>query len=371
MGKSRNWLRQWRRYAVVSSAVALVGALMLVGGAGANARPSARPAADQLLETVTVDAANPKYTFGTVELQKGVRYELKVSGTYTISYPNGIQDQYDALYCYGGHNQDGTPTCQTPQYGEEFVVGEGNGAPQQLGAGYQTPSGAGSTLPYSSTHVYDTAFYPVDNGKLDAEGPYGIYHNAQNTYSGTITIQIYGPPNACAASGSRCARPETVKFGVSLLSRVHVRTVGGKHPRFLQTSAQGVGKLTVPSAPMGVHFVDSTSASGSIDYSELRFGGPRVVDIDVLTLRVTSGKFSITHAGARYLILEVEVSKSETTGCAVGSTGILTLLDGEQSRKPDELLLTLHDCGVSEYATANAKGERLAVSIQGGKSAPA
>ena len=155
--------------------------------------PSAS-AANELLETVTVDAAATTVTRGAVQLNKGTKYELHVSGTFTLANGYGQSYDEDALYCYGDSGFD-TPQCTpTPQRFGDFFIGSGSSSLQNIDA-YQAPGGGGTPLGYSISHTYIVDFYPPADGPLTAGGYLAKYgcNGCTTSISGTITIEIYGP----------------------------------------------------------------------------------------------------------------------------------------------------------------------------------
>jgi hypothetical protein len=171
----------------------------LIGVLGLWLAPSAL--ADQLLETVSVDAGSTNVAMGIVQLTTGTKYQLQVSGTFTLANGYGQSYDEDALYCYGDQGFD-SPQCTPPTRMGDFYVGSGSSSLKNIDA-YQQPGGGGSTPSYSSAHGYTVDFYPPANGALSAGGTLAYSQcKSQPTpcttqVTGTITIQIYGP----AASG--------------------------------------------------------------------------------------------------------------------------------------------------------------------------
>jgi hypothetical protein len=175
----------------------------------ANAGPGARAATNQLLETITVGAAKTTATTGTVQLKHGTKYQLQVTGTFTITGPGGQGYDYDALYCYGdfGFLTGTPPQCQPPMQEPNFFVSVGSGPLKEIDA-YQTPTGGTTNLGYNTSHHYVTDFYPPADGTLRAGGWDAYTHcksqptPCQDVIAGTVTIQIYGPsPRGGGGSG--------------------------------------------------------------------------------------------------------------------------------------------------------------------------
>lgn len=157
---------------------------------------SAPPAAaNQLLETVTVDTSSTTLTAGTVQLNAGTQYRLVVSGTFTLA--NGFGQSYteDPLYCYGDSGFD-TPQCTAPTYMADFYVGVGTHLAHV--DAFQTVGGGGSPPAYSSSHSYTVDFYPPVSGVLSAGGDLAYTQcksgptPCSTQVSGTVTIEIYG-----------------------------------------------------------------------------------------------------------------------------------------------------------------------------------
>src|SRR5947209_12416285 len=113
--------------------------LVAVSVVGLWLAPSAL--ADQLLETVTVDASSSSLTHGTVALHTGTKYQLQVSGTFTLANGFGESFDEDALYCYGDHGFD-SPQCTPPTRAGDFYVGSGTSSLKNIDA-YQQPGGGG------------------------------------------------------------------------------------------------------------------------------------------------------------------------------------------------------------------------------------
>lgn len=178
--------------------------------------PSAS-AANQLLETINVDPANTAATSGTVELKTGIKYELHVSGTFTLANGSGQSFDEDALYCFGDSGFD-SPQCTTsgspgPQRFGDFYIGSGSSSLKNIDA-YQEPGGGGTQLGYSISHTYIVDFYPPAAGTLTAGGVLAYSHckappNPCTTTltGGPITIQIYGPPPSSPPYSFAALRP--------------------------------------------------------------------------------------------------------------------------------------------------------------------
>jgi hypothetical protein len=195
-------------------AVLLMLLLAFPDGSGVNALAETRAATGQPLETLTVDVAKSTVTQGTVDLKAGTRYQLQVSGTFTITGPSGGGFDYDALYCDGdfGFLPGTPPQCQPPSQNANFYVGAGTSSLQEIDH-YQTPQGTGIQLGYNPGHTYITDFYPPADGKLTAGGSDAFTHcktdptPCQDAISGTITIMIFGPSGG--AGGGSLAPPTT------------------------------------------------------------------------------------------------------------------------------------------------------------------
>jgi len=195
-----------------------------------------------------------------------------------------------------------------------------------------------------------------------------------NSFSGTFYETTRGVGGHYDGTRSGTPQPacdvfETVKFAVSASTRFRRGTIGNK-AAFLQTTVRGLGQLVFPgSGPLGAT-VRSTTAKGSIQIVEVKLGGPKVIDIDVLTLRVTSGEYKppVTNGSnerSAVLLLDLTVSKSATTGCPVGAAGAALLIDGESSRKADEAELSVNRCRLTARAVSGTANAKVAVVIQG------
>src|SRR5687767_3326034 len=65
--------------------------------------PAPAGAAEQLLDTITVDPASTSVSKGTYQLVKGTRYVIEVTGLMeSINTNGGYGHRYDALYCVSG-----------------------------------------------------------------------------------------------------------------------------------------------------------------------------------------------------------------------------------------------------------------------------
>ncbi len=310
--------------------------------------------------TLTVDASKTSYTHGTVELTKGTRYEIEVTGGFTEGTSDGGTLNYDALCCYGGALKNSTqPQCQPPQRNPNFYVGVGS----KIGYvdGFQSPGGSDNQLPYSASHKYTAAFYAPADGTLAAGGPSAGC--GCTIGAGTVTVKIYG---------SSAAPTETVKFGVSAARRTTPRH---HHAAYVETTVNAVCKLVIPTPVSGIG-EHSDRASGTIRFSELRLGGPKVIEIDEFTARVTGGTFVPGHGppyprGPEIDHLTFVLTKSAVDSCPAGKPGSALLQDNTSADRPDVLTIFVEGCGVDASFGEGETGTKAAVVIQEQKPAPA
>src|SRR3712207_3541931 len=65
--------------------------------------PATAGAAEQLLDTITVEPASTSLAKGTYPLKKGQRYVIEVTGMMdSVNTDGGYGYRYDALYCVSG-----------------------------------------------------------------------------------------------------------------------------------------------------------------------------------------------------------------------------------------------------------------------------
>ena len=173
------------------AALAVVCSALAVGTA-----PTARgqqPPELQFLETLFVPADGTRVQTATV-LRKGETYGFSISGTVTLSYGGGLEEDVDAEYCFG--NRGGPPggSCATTPPGPASVK------PLFLDVG--GPTGPGGISPgelrglpfaYSPDHIYEARFVAPSDGALGARRrPFGVTPPATGT--GGYAIVLHGPP---------------------------------------------------------------------------------------------------------------------------------------------------------------------------------
>lgn|GEM_PF-6437563 len=172
-------------------------------------------AADQPIDTLTVNTQSTGPTTGTEYLHSNVSYKLVVSGTMTDPYGN----TYDALYCVGGPTVKGCPTRAATIYAGTKVTGGyfdwrpidafQQPSPNTACGASQCPGG----LPYEKSDVYTLpTFYPPADGPLIVGTNNQFTDPGAGAYgSGTFTIKIYETRPAVKLSG--IARRVDVQLG--------------------------------------------------------------------------------------------------------------------------------------------------------------
>jgi hypothetical protein len=205
------------RVALLASALAVAGAVE-VASSGASIRPHASPPG--LLEVLTVDPNAAGWTTGTVKLEKGRAYTLKVSGL--THYSTGSESE-DALYRYSpSPSRSALLRLETPGYTNAYspIDAFQQPTPDQSCQPFSCKEG----LPPSSSHEYTVKFYPPTTGPLEA-GTFNQFAQQQicdhcYTASSRLTVAIYGTAPAPAPGAG------TVKI-TSISGEVAVRVPGG------------------------------------------------------------------------------------------------------------------------------------------------
>jgi hypothetical protein len=185
------------------------------------------------IETLTVDPGKASETTGTVRLDAGKRYTLKVSGTFSVVGPEGYGFSYDALYCFAGVGFD-HPECEhSGQSGDhahrggEFEIGISTelrfAEIDQFAVKGAPYTAADAGKPYDPGHAYTVVFYPPKTGFLKAGG-YATYNDCsscRSTWSGgPVTIEISGPSGGTGSGGGGsggvdCAMPARFAFAAA------------------------------------------------------------------------------------------------------------------------------------------------------------
>lgn len=172
-------------------------------------------AADEPLDTITVEAAGTSVVTGKVTLKAGTRYVIEVAGTMQSTGPEGYGYQYDALYCYAGvkfdheecEDERRDPNNRT-QRNANFVIGAGGGSGPKddwrISDQFTTTSKPPSDTPavgYDANHVYTVAFYPPADGPIRGAGSFALNPcpTCQNTTTGSFTIKIFATATAAPA----------------------------------------------------------------------------------------------------------------------------------------------------------------------------
>ena len=166
--------------------------------------PATAGAAEQLLETLTVDPDSRSVMSGTVTLKKGTRYVIEVTGTMQSTGNGGFGYKFDALYCYAGvgfdheecEDERRDPANQT-QRQSNWWLSAGPGEDWRLPDQFTTtskPVGDTPVVAYDANHAYSMGFYPPADGPIKAVGDYGRFPdpNEQNTTTGSFTVKVFG-----------------------------------------------------------------------------------------------------------------------------------------------------------------------------------
>lgn len=171
--------------------------------------------ADELLDTITHDAAKRTVTVGTAPLTAGTRYVLEATGTKdSKSTESGFGFRYDALYCYGGIGFDHEECVRSGpsdhgHHDSGFRVAiEGAAA-----TAFRAIDGfGGPVVDYDPNHSYTVPFTAPSSGRLAVGDDYafgvcGPGSGCVNQTTGSYTVKIFGPaaaqppPSATATPG--------------------------------------------------------------------------------------------------------------------------------------------------------------------------
>jgi hypothetical protein len=131
----------------------------------------------------------------TAVLRRGEAYGFTITGTVTLAYGAGVEEDVDALYCFA--NRGGPPggSCSTTPPGPALV------SPLFLDVGggpTTTPSGlAGSSFDYNPDHLYERSFVAPSDGALGAR--LRAFGSPPAPGTGGFAIELYGRAPAAQA----------------------------------------------------------------------------------------------------------------------------------------------------------------------------
>jgi len=179
---------------------ALLAALAVALGvlAVGTAPPARGQFPEHFLETLIVPADGTRVQSATV-LRRGETYGFSITGTVTLAYGAGVEEDVDAVYCFG--NRGGPPggTCAETPPGPASVVPLFLDIGGPTGPGGLSPSGlSGFPFSYHPDHTYAAPFVAPSDGALGARRrPFGA--TPPPTGTGGYAIVLYGPPPSAPA----------------------------------------------------------------------------------------------------------------------------------------------------------------------------
>jgi hypothetical protein len=138
---------------------------------------------------VTPDGAH----VSSFNLEEGTKYTLVVTGSAKVaSGPDS--HEVDALYCFASSSN----ACSTPSPSGEALqvaIQTGAGRPPSTDdiSEFARGGGDGAVPPYNGAHRYELEYVGGSGGRLFAETLPGKSPQPGVTYSGSFTIEVYGP----------------------------------------------------------------------------------------------------------------------------------------------------------------------------------